>query len=252
MEGDYGSDGAPGAHMYTNWSQNDSKVWYIKHPQGNPWDINLYDSTYVYQWVTEVDKWPTPTSHNYWGDPTSCKKFNNGFNSADGHNSDESFRWAARCAIPGGVKSSYWNSVRTQTPPPDYNTNYYVYLDQALQKARYGLGDALVELKVFGTIAIYWGGSGSTTSWTANTVSVQYTYSCSAQDVNTCKDREVFDYAYDNANNPHDLLKHSYGWVHWAHYTNSTNPANWGTAPVAETTFNHVVPGQTTPNFQCF
>jgi hypothetical protein len=170
MEGDYNSNGGPGSYMYTSWSQNEKKVWYIKNPQGNPWDINLYDSQpgsiskgYIYQWVTEVDNWPTPTSPNYWGDPKSCKKFNNGFNNADGHNSDQSFVWAARCGVPSGANSSYWNPKPTMALQ-DYNSNYYVYINQALQSGSYNLNDALVELKGPGTIAIYWGGKGSSNS----------------------------------------------------------------------------------------
>ena len=260
MEGDYASNGGAGSYMYTTWSKSDSKVWYIKNPQGNPWDINLYDNQptvpsrgYVYQWVTELDNWPNQNSQSYWGDPKSCKKFNNGFNSVDGHNSDESFRWAARCGVPNGANSSYWNQKPT-TQTQDYNSNYYVYIDQVLQGSSYNLDNALVELKGPGTIAIYWGGYGSTESWTANTISVQYTYTCTQENVNYCTDREVFDYAYDANPNPYDQLKHSYGWVQWRHYKNSSqpgNPANWGT-PVAQNTFNHVVSGQTTANFQCF
>lgn len=260
MEGDYTGD-LPGSYMYTAWSQSDTKVWYIKNPQGNPWDINLYDTQpgiasqgYVYQWVTEVDNWPNPNSPSYWNDPKSCKKFNNGFDNSDKHDSDESFRWAPRCGVPDGANSSYWNQTPTPQPPPDYNSNYYVYIDQVLQSDSYNLKNALVELKGPGTIAIYWGGSNSTETWTANTISVQYTYTCSQQNVNYCTDREVFDYAYDVNPNPQDGLKHAYGWVQWRHYKNSSSPgdpANWGT-PVAQNLFNHVVSGQTTANFQCF
>jgi hypothetical protein len=260
MEGDYASNGGPGSYMYTTWSQSENKVWYIKNPQGNPWDINLYDNQpsiasqgYVYQWVTELDNWPTPTSTDYWGDPKSCKKFNNGFDNENNHDSDESFIWAPRCGVPDGANSSSWNPTPTQAFQ-DYNSNYYVYIDQVMQSGSYNLDNALVELKGPGTIAIYWGGNNSTESWTANTISVQYTYTCSQENVNYCTDREVFDYAYDANPNPQDQLKHSYGWVHWRHYKNSSapgDPANWGN-PVAENTFNHVVSGQTTANFQCF
>jgi hypothetical protein len=255
MEGITGS--SPSSYIYTQWDPSQSKLYYTKNPQGNPWDINLYDSQptipslgYVYQWVTELDQWGQT---NYWGDPKSCKKFNNGFNSVDGHDSDESFIWAARCGVPDGANSSYWNPTPTKQTQ-DYNSNYYVYIEQALQPQSFNLDNALVELKGPGTIAIYWGGDSSNETWTANTISVQYTYSCTQENVNYCTDREVFDYAYDASPNPHDQLKHSYGWVQWRHYKNSSQPgqpANWGN-PVAQNLFNHVVSGQTTTNFQCF
>ena len=69
------SNGSPSAYIYTMWDQAGSKVYYTKNPQGNPWDINLYDSNYIYQWVTELG---TYKGVNHWNDPSSCKKFNNG------------------------------------------------------------------------------------------------------------------------------------------------------------------------------
>lgn len=247
MEGNYDANGNPGSYMYNEWWPSQNKLWYIKNSQGNPWDINLYDSQFIYQWVTELGKW---NSVNYWNDPKSCKKFNNGFSNFDGHDSDESFIWAARCAVPGGANSSFWNPKPTSTPQ-DFNSRYYAYIDQVQQNGSFNIDNALLELKGPGTIAIYWGGSSSTESWTANTITVQYTYNCSTQgDVNSCTAREVFDYAYDANPNPHDGKKHGYGWVRWRLYKNSTNPAQWMIQ--TDNSFNHVVSGATTENFQCF
>jgi len=55
--------------------------------------------------------------------------------------------------------------------------------------------------------------------------------------------------------NPVDNLKHSYGWIRWRYYTNSTggNPniaANWVQANIS--TSDHLMPGQVSPIFQCF
>jgi hypothetical protein len=69
------TNGLPSSYVYTVWDQTQTKLYYVKNPQGNPWDINLYDSNYIYQWVTELDDW---NGVNHWNDPTSCKKFNNG------------------------------------------------------------------------------------------------------------------------------------------------------------------------------
>lgn len=60
MEGFNGN--TPDAYIYTTWVSGQNKVYYVKNPQGNPWDINLYDyqpsipeQGFVYQWVTELD-----------------------------------------------------------------------------------------------------------------------------------------------------------------------------------------------------
>jgi hypothetical protein len=85
---------------------------------------------------------------------------------------------------------------------------------------------------------------------------LQYTYSCSVSgNVNSCKFREVFDYGVDTTVNPVDNLKHSYGWVSWQYYTNSTfgNPevaAKWVLAN--SSTSDHLMPGTAGIVFQCF
>src|SRR5579863_4064589 len=118
------TNGLPSAYMYTMWDSIGSKVYYTKNPQGNPWDINLYDSKYIYQWVTELG---TVNGVNYWNDATSCKKFNNG---SQNGTADLSMRWAARCAVPGGENSSFWNPPPTSQP---HNTNYYTYIRKEMQ-----------------------------------------------------------------------------------------------------------------------
>src|SRR3984885_13378608 len=92
------TNGLPSSYIYTMWDPGQSKVYYVKNPQGNPWDVNLYDSNYIYQWVTELDSWK---GVNHWNDPRSCKKFNNG---SQNHTADLSLRWAPRCATRGGSK----------------------------------------------------------------------------------------------------------------------------------------------------
>ncbi len=240
------TNGLPSAYIYTLWDQSESKVYYVKNPQGNPWDINLYDSNYIYQWVTELDEW---NGVSHWNDPTSCKKFNSGSTSAT---SNLSMRWATRCAVPGGDNSSFWN------PPPatqPNNTNYYTYVDQKLQSPAQNLRYSQLAVEPAGTMTITDHRANPPRALSITTLPLQYTYSCLGQNVNSCKFREVFDYGLDTDVNPVDNLKHSYGWVSWHYYTNSTggNPnvaAKWVLANSSTT--DQLMPGQVSPLFQCF
>jgi hypothetical protein len=241
------SGGLPTSYIYTIWDQSQTKLYYVKNPQGNPWDINLYDSNYIYQWVTELDQWK---GVNHWNDPTSCKKFNN---ASENNTADFSMRWAARCAAPGGANSSIWNPPPTTQPN---NTNYYTYVDQVLQTPSQNLGYSWLELTATSTMDITDHRADPPEQFSVTILPLQYTYSCSvSQNVNSCKFREVDDYGLDTTVNPVDKIKHSYGWIRWQYYTNSTggNPkiaANW----VLEnsSTSNNLMPGQVTANFQCF
>ncbi len=243
MEG-YGPSG-PNAYMYTTWDQNASKLYMVKNPAGHPWDIDLYDANYVYQWVTEVD----------WNSDSTCKKFNNGSGQS---NSDYSFPWVARCGLPG--TSSIWTA-----PPPPYsglNTNYYTISSGQVTKQQ-NLGWALLELKPTATVTLYDTRSVPTTQFTATDMPIQYTYSCYlAQNVDSCATREVFDYAVDSNVNPVDKVKHSYGWVQWRQYNNTAyvkgknppNPANWveSTTSPPPALQDHLVAGQVPIDFKCF
>jgi hypothetical protein len=252
MEGFDPTTGNPSSYVYTEWWQSNNKVWYVKNPQGNPWDIKLYDyqpgipsQGYIYQWVTELDTW---NGVNHWSDPTSCRKHNNGSNTST---ADLSYPIVARCAVPGGENGSFWVSA---PPTQPHNSQYYTYVNGAIQPPQ-NLQNALMELKgPGGPLTLYWS-SDTSQPFSVNTIIFQYTYSCSQQNVNYCKSREVFEFAYDATTNPYDGIKHSYGWVRWRFYKNATNgdgsAANWG-QPVQTSYSNHVVVGQTTVNFQCF
>jgi hypothetical protein len=241
------TDGLPSSYVYTMWDPSETKVYYVKNPQGNPWDINLYDSNYIYQWVTELDDW---NGVNHWNDPTSCKKFNNG---SQNNTADFSMRWAARCAAPGGDNSSFWNP-----PPPTQanNTNYYTYVDQVLQSSTQNLGYSWLEVKPTGTTTITDHRADPPRPFSITTLPLQYTYSCSvSQKVNSCKFRELFEYGVDTDVNPVDNIRHSYGWVSWRYYINSTEgnpdvPARWVLSNTS--TSNQLMPGQVSVNFQCF
>ena len=251
------TNGLPSSYVYTIWDRSQAKVYYVKNPQGNPWDINLYDSNYIYQWVTELGSW---NGVDHWNDPTSCKKFNNGDQK---NTSDLSMRWAARCAAPGGANSSFWNPPPTAHPahPPstqlnNTNTNYYTYVEQALQTSAQNLDYSLLEVKPTGTITITDHRANPPRPFSITTLPLQYTYSCSvSQNVNSCKFREVFEYGLDTSVNPVDNVKHSYGWVRWRYYTNSTGgkssvAAHWVQANIS--TSDQLMPGQVSLVFQCF
>jgi hypothetical protein len=239
--------GLPSSYVYTEWDPSESKVYYVKNPQGNPWDVNLYDSNYIYQWVTELDTWK---GVNHWNDPASCRKFNSGGQSST---ADLSMRWAARCAAPGGANSSIWNPPPTAQPN---NTNYYTYVDQVLQSPAQNLGYSQLQVESPGTITITDHRADPPKSFSITTLPLDYTYSCSVSgNVNSCKFREIFNYGVDKDVNPVDYVKHSYGWVSWQYYVNATagNPNKAAVWVLNNTsTSNQLMPGQVNINFQCF
>jgi hypothetical protein len=239
--------GLPSAYVYTMWDQSENKVYYVKNPHGNPWDINLYDSNYIYQWVTELGLW---NGVNHWNDATSCKKFNNG---SQNSSADLSMRWAARCAAPGGANSSFWNPPPTTLPN---NTNYYTYVEQVVQDPDQNLGYSLLSVRPTGTATITDHRATPPQKFSITTLPLQYTYSCSvAGNINSCKFREIFEYGVDTDVNPVDKVKHSYGWVNWRYYINSTEgnpklPAQWVLSN--SSTSNQLMAGQISVNFKCF
>lgn len=240
------TNGAPSAYIYTLWDKVGGKVYYTKNPQGNPWDINLYDSKYIYQWVTELQSYQ---GVNHWNDPTSCKKFNNG---SQNNTADYSMRWAARCAVPGGAGSSMWNTPSGQ--PND--TNYYTYVEKVQQTLSQNLNHSKLRLQSTGTMTITDNRAKPPKKFSVTTLPLEYDYSCSvSNNVNSCKSREIFYYGVDTNTNPVDHVRHSYGWVKWKFYNNSTEgnssaPAKWVLQNTSTT--DQLVAGQINLNFQCF
>ncbi len=239
------TNGHASSYMYTKWVPSESKIFYTKNPQGNPWDINLYDSNYIYQWVTELDDF---NGVNHWNDAKSCRKFNNGLGKST---SDYSMRWAARCAAPGGENSSIWNSK----PVNAVSTKYFTYVDHVQQSLVQNLDYALLEIKPVGTIDITDHRANPPRTFSITTLPLQYNYSCTVEgNANSCKFREVFEYGVDTDANPVDHVKHAYGWVRWHYYINSTQgnasrDADW--VLDKSSTNNNLMPGQVTPKFEC-
>jgi hypothetical protein len=253
MEGYNSTTGDPDAYIYTTWTPGQNKVSYVKNPQGYPWDINLYDDQpslpgqgYVYQWVTELN----------WTSDSQCKKFNNG---SDSSTADYSFPWASRCAVPGGANSTFWNS-----PPPSqpYNSNYYTISAGTITGTQ-NLDYTLMDLLPTGTMTLYDSRQSPAAQISATTMPLQYNYTCYVNgNVNSCKSREVFVYALDTTVNPHDGVKHSYGWVQWTLYDNTTYSAtkrippptaNWVVSTTSPPSLqNYLVTGQVPIEFDCF
>ena len=240
------TNGHASSYMYTKWVPSESKIYYTKNPQGNPWDINLYDSNYIYQWVTELDDF---NGVNHWNDPKSCRKFNNGLEKST---SDYSLRWAARCVAPGGENSSIWNSK----PSSAVSTKYFTYVDHVQQSLVQNLDYALLEIKPTGTIDITDHRASPPRTFSITTLPLQYNYSCTVEgNANSCKFREVFEYGIDTNANPVDHVKHTYGWVRWRYYINSTHgnenlDADW--VLNNSSTNDNLMAGQLTPKFECF
>ena len=62
LRGSYHMTGSANA-LYTNMGAG--KFYWTKGGNGSPWDIQLYDSKYIYLWITELS----------WNNPTTFKKF---------------------------------------------------------------------------------------------------------------------------------------------------------------------------------
>jgi hypothetical protein len=207
------------AFVYTNWqvtnqSLNQGKVNYVKTYQplpgtssplyGYPWDINNYDSTFIYLWITELN----------WGDPWSFKPF-----------SQSTLKLAPRCAVPGSANAVQWmnstQSTFTFHPNPVPSTNYHYDSTDCTQRAS-STNLGWVQTAVGKTIAGF--------TLTDNTnggqqipltfLPVTYLYNCQQQNAATCGSKEEFDYGFDAS-------KNSYGWVQWTLWTDSTNQSNF-------------------------
>lgn len=131
------------------------KFYWSKGGSGTPWDIQLYDSKYVYLWITE----------NNWSNPYSYKKFT--------HNTN--LPLVPRCA-----KAGFPGSV-IQVP----NTSYQIYSDCS----HYTTHDLLkARNEVWGPYKVTLGGSLPSS---LSVLVASYRYNCDVNYAN-CGDKEEY------------------------------------------------------------
>jgi hypothetical protein len=131
------------------------KFYWVKGGNGYPWDIQLYDNNYIYQWITEYS----------WSSPTTYKKFT--------YNTNMPF--APRCA-KGGFPGS------TIKVP---NTSYQIHTD-CLNYTTHNLKQGINE--IWGPYKMSFGGNlpGNLPS-----LVLSYRYSCDSNYAN-CSNKEEF------------------------------------------------------------
>jgi len=139
--------------LYTTmWS---TKFYWTKGGNGYPWDIQLYDSNFIYLWITEYS----------WSDPYSYKKFS----------SDYNMPLAPRCA-KGGFPGS------TITVP---DTSYDLYTSCS-SSSHHTLKQGVNQ--VWGPYNLSLGGILPANT---STLVISYRYNCDAS-YNNCSDKEEY------------------------------------------------------------
>ena len=133
------------------------KFYWVKGPQGYPWDIQLYDTKDVYLWITELS----------WTVPQSYKKFT----------SNTNLPLVPRCAVAG-----FPGSKVTST-----NTNYDLHTNCS-NSCSVTLGLQTSINQVWGPYTVSLGGS-----LPANmpVLVIRYNYNCNSSFAN-CLDREEY------------------------------------------------------------
>jgi hypothetical protein len=139
-----------------------SKFWWIKGSSGYPWDVQHYDSTYIYQWVTE----------NVWGDPTTFKAFA----------SNTALAWTYIC-VPKGPVGSKLASISV----PNVDTAYNAYTSGCVKQGTQYLGNTVNEIWNYGNLDLG-GNIGNQPD-----LQLSYRYSCDAN-YNNCTYKEVYDF----------------------------------------------------------
>jgi hypothetical protein len=198
---------------------------------GYPWDINLYDQSYIYLWVTEQT----------WSEPWAYKKFNSGSN-------DYSMQLARRCVLPGDGQTSL-----IIVPPPTVNstnnTHYIIqpktYTDSpsdcTAASSSSDLKYARMEVQAPQN-NFYFYDDVHGTQGDITVVPIYYDYSCVTGNGTNgdCKYREIFTY------------NNTYGWVQWDYYMWDATKGMWAWQKTS--VHNHLKPndGNSGIYFPCF
>jgi len=135
------------------------KFYWIKGGLGYPWDIQLYDSKYIYLWITELS----------WSVPQSYKKFSNNTN----------LPLVPRCATAGTTAPG--STIKVP------NTNYDLHTNCS-QTCSVTLGLQTGINQVWGPYSYSFGGSLPNN---LQTLVISYRYNC---DINyqNCGDKEEY------------------------------------------------------------
>ena len=131
------------------------KFYWTKGGNGSPWDIQLYDSKYIYLWITEYA----------WSNPSSYKKSTNNTN----------MPLTARCSKGGFPGSTIYVS----------NTNYDIHTD-CTHYTTHGLKKGVNQ--VWGPYNLSFGGSLPNNM---PTLVVSYRYNCNTS-YGSCGDKEEY------------------------------------------------------------
>ncbi len=140
-----------------------NEFYWVKGGSGYPWDVNYYDSNYIYQWATEYQ----------WNDPTSYKAFGGA-----------GMPWSPRCVnmpAPGVYGTKLATITRASSP-------YTVYGSNCTASSAANLGYVINE--VWGPTPLSLGGSLAPNTLT---LTLSYRYSCNSS-YDSCKYKETFDF----------------------------------------------------------
>ncbi len=194
---------------------------------GYPADVDLFDTSYIYLWITEID----------WNNPYSFKKFNS-------DSSDYSFRFAPRCGVPGEVTLD--NPAPNDPSDPTNNPSSAfeilpanVYDGSLIDSSNEtftsadctngfkwdNLGYAFTQVNAAETgFAMNDHVNGSRT---LSYLPIVYWYNCNSSYA-SCGNHEEFDYGY------YPSTRDNYGLVQWLHFTGTA------TSPDESATFNNM------------
>lgn len=143
--------------LYTILAPDSGKFYWVKGGLGYPWDIQLYDSKYIYLWVTEMS----------WSVPQSYKKFTNNTN----------LPLVARCATAGTPGSTIKVS----------NTNFDLHTNCS-QSCSVTLGLQTSINQLWGPYTYSFGGDLPAN---LKTLMISYRYNCDTNYAN-CGDKEEY------------------------------------------------------------